>query len=207
MQAGLALLLQSREMCLALGSDAWEFAVEIDQLRAAGLTNPALRWLITQGHVEHRLEVTGRRALHRRFRSAANLALGSTSCFVLTEQGSRLANACTAAPEVGEVVPNGGVKNPAAPHWDAERRQLRYGGIVVKEFRGRPGTQELILAVFEEEEWSPRIDDPLPPADDIDPPTRLRETIRRLNGGQLSPLMRFQADGRGGILWLARKKR
>jgi hypothetical protein len=99
------------------------------------------------------------------------------------------------------------LKKQVVPHWDEQRRQLMYDGVVVKEFRHPAGNQELILAVFEEEGWPPRIDDPLPPADEMDPTTRVRDTIRRLNRGQRHTRLRFRADGRRGILWSLRRKR
>jgi hypothetical protein len=95
----------------------------------------------------------------------------------------------------------------ARPHWDGDRRHLWYKGSLVKQFRGRPSTQELILAVFEEEGWPPRIDDPLPPKGDLDPKTRLRNTIARLNRAQRNALLWFEADGRGGVLWSPREER
>jgi hypothetical protein len=206
MRAGLALLHQACDLAAAAARDVWDFAVEIDQLRSADLTNAALRWLITQGHVEHRREVTGRRSRHRRFCPSANLALDATSCFVLTERGCRLATPCPAANGHGEPPRNGAADGPPVPHWDEERRQLLYDGLLVKEFRGRPGNQELMLTVFEEDGWPPRIDDPLPPSPFIDPPTRVRDTIRRLNRDQKHALLRFQADGRGAILWSPRER-
>ncbi len=119
----------------------------------------------------------------------------------LSAQRPRLATACSDAPPLTRA-PGG---DPSRPHWDAARRRLTYEGLLVKQFRGRPGTQEIILAVFEEEGWPARIDDPLPPKDDMDPKTRVRNTLVRLNRAQRNALLRFEADGVGGILWFPRE--
>ncbi|MFZ1936778.1 MAG: hypothetical protein WCB27_08125 [Thermoguttaceae bacterium] len=58
------------------------------------------------------------------------------------------------------------------------------------------------LAVFEEERWPPRIDDPLPWKSDIDPQRRLHDTINSLNRHQRQQLVHFSADGLAqGIRW------
>jgi hypothetical protein len=203
-QEGLRLLRQARELALASGSDVWDFAVEIGEVYAIGVTNAVLRWLIRQGHVEHRVEVTGRRSRRRQFRGSRNLGLGGDSCFVLTEGGAGFA-------ADGRSLSSGiaGEENPRSspteerPHWDEESRRLSYRGFVIKEYRGRPGNQEKVLAVFQEEGWPPRVDDPLPPAEGVDATAHLRDTLRRLNRSQRRALLWFEADGRGGILWFA----
>jgi hypothetical protein len=88
------------------------------------------------------------------------------------------------------------------PQWDAQRRELRFQGVVVKRFRKPAPNQELILAAFEESGWPPRIDDPLPPHSDIPPTDRLHDTLGRLNRTLRNPLIRFGGDGGGeGIYW------
>jgi hypothetical protein len=205
---GLRLLSQGRDLAMASGSDVWEFAVEIGELYAIGVTNAVLRWLVKQGFAEHRLEVTTRRAETRRFHTAANLGLSPRSCFVVTEQGCRVE---TPAPAGGLPANGAGARDAhearQTPHWDGDRRRLLFQGVVVKEFRGRPGNQELVLAVFQEEGWPPRVDDPLPRSGEVDPAARLRETVRRLNRAQRQPVLRFEADGRRGILWSFRDAR
>jgi hypothetical protein len=60
----------------------------------------------------------------------------------------------------------------------------------------------LILAVFEEEGWPRRIDDPLPPGHGINPKVRLHESIARLNRNQVNRTIRFGGDGYGrGVRW------
>ena len=88
------------------------------------------------------------------------------------------------------------------PCWDAERRELRVGDVVVKRFRQPAVNQILILTVFEEDGWPARIDDPLPPDLQLEAKDRLHDAIKRLNRGQLVPLIRFRGDGTGtGLQW------
>ena len=49
------------------------------------------------------------------------------------------------------------------PRWDAMRRELVVDGQIVKRFRLPAVNQVAVLAAFEEEGWSSRIFDPLPP--------------------------------------------
>jgi hypothetical protein len=76
------------------------------------------------------------------------------------------------------------------------------GSRVVKEYRVPCPNQEAVLAAFEEEGWPHRIDDPLSPQGEIEPKSRLHDTIKRLNRHHKEPLIRFQGDGTGeGVCW------
>jgi hypothetical protein len=60
----------------------------------------------------------------------------------------------------------------------------------------------MILSVFDEENWPPRIDDPLPPSKRINTKQRLHDTIKSLNRNQKQRLVRFLGDGTGeGVRW------
>jgi hypothetical protein len=90
------------------------------------------------------------------------------------------------------------------PKWRADLRELHYNGSLVKRFKFIARNQELVLIAFEEEHWPPRVDDPLPPRDEIDPKLRLRDTIAKLNRRQQTGIIRFSGDGTGrGIRWQA----
>jgi hypothetical protein len=76
------------------------------------------------------------------------------------------------------------------------------GNLVVKAFKLPSPNQETILAVFEEEGWPPRIDDPLPPNPELVVKRRLHDTIKGLNRNRRNCLIRFLGDGTGeGIRW------
>jgi hypothetical protein len=204
----LAVLHEARRYAAELEVSPWEFAVEWDDLARVGATHNDLRWLMAQGALEHGVERTRPRDLQRTFRFPAGRTLGSGSCFVLTSLGAswteELVRALTAKLRVSEPRE---AREPATysaavvrPAWDAERRELRFRGRLVKRFRSPAPNQERVLAALEEEAWPPRIDDPLPPHADQDSKRRLRDTIATLNRGQ--DAIRFFADGRGqGIRW------
>jgi hypothetical protein len=215
----LALLLEAHEYAGELDRDAWEFAVEIDCLHKAGLTNSDIRWLVGKQLAEHAHEMTTVEDASRRFRRIVSLKLTSSSCFVLTAAGVSFAqtvcrstaiSAATASVSASEQSlpvesrPDRSPPNhvPNVPKWDPDRRELRLGHQVVKQFRAPAMNQQTILAAFEEENWPPRIDDPLPPDPELEPKRRLHATINSLNGRQKNALIRFVGDGTGeGIRW------
>jgi hypothetical protein len=88
------------------------------------------------------------------------------------------------------------------PVWSKDTRTLSFGGLVIRQYRWPAANQELILDVFQEDGWPLRIDDPLPPVDELEAKQRLRDTIRNLNTHHLRSLIRFFGDGTGeAICW------
>jgi hypothetical protein len=86
-------------------------------------------------------------------------------------------------------------------HYNAELFELWVNGTLVKRLDIRAANQIAILSAFQEENWPPRIDDPLHP-NGGDGKARLRSTIHCLNGHQHPPSIHFFADGSGrGIRW------
>ncbi len=71
--------------------NTWEFAVEIDELTGAGLSNNDLRWLVRKNYVEHQREVTIEGDDGRAFRPAGDMTFECDTCFVLTSCGISLA--------------------------------------------------------------------------------------------------------------------
>lgn len=211
--AGLQFLCDSHAQARELMRDPWEFAVEWSELQRLGLTCNDVRWLIHQGLVEHASEITGMEDSHRRFVPCSSLALSGRCCLIVTDAGIRFLRR---AAEQGELAaePDAKPSSPpeaddgklgvvrVVPKWDRDRRQLRVGGRVVKEFKVPAPNQEIVLAVFEEEKWPPKIDDPLPHQAHIDPQRRLHDTINSLNRRQRHRLVHFGADGLGqGVRW------
>ena len=83
-----------RDSCLyaqTFGRSIWDFAVEIECLRALGGTNSDLRFLIRKGYVEHGTEVTQLSSRNRVFRKPGSLKFTDNSCFVLTGLGQSIA--------------------------------------------------------------------------------------------------------------------
>src|SRR4051812_36258918 len=71
----LTLLKEARAAAAAVERDVWEFAVGLGQLRAAGVTDTDLRWLLCLGYVEHGLERTRGGARRRSFRRLGTLSV------------------------------------------------------------------------------------------------------------------------------------
>jgi hypothetical protein len=219
LRAGLQLLVTSALYAEELDRDIWDFSVEASRLRAAGLSNSDLRWLVCKEYVQHAREITLPGEMRRSFRGHGGLLFFKRSCFVLTPAGRAAAEAelaprprissAMAAPsaELENAVaayarrPNG-QKPKATPHWDGDRHQFRVNGVLVKEFKVHSPNQETVLAAFQEEGWPPRIDDPLPPHAEIDPKRRLHDTIKSLNRNQKNRLIQFMGDGSGeAVRW------
>lgn len=211
LREALALLLQAFDYALDLDQDAWDLAVELHVLRDAKLNNSDIRWLAAKGYVEHALELTAPGDAARHFRRMPLLTFAESECFVLTRAGEVVARelcsgdistADNSSPGIGicQIAPVEEVQ--IRPKWDPQRRQLRLGADVVKEFKLPSPNQETVLTAFEEEGWPPRIDDPLPPQEQLDPRRRLHDTIKALNRKQKRCRIRFRGDGSGeGIRW------
>ncbi len=210
MHEALGLLAQARQYARSVGCSAWQFAVAVDTLSRAGLTPNDVRWLVHRQCVEHRRETTEPGAESRSFRDS-DCSLHARSCFIVTDAGLALARnvsgvlgaqrECASPPTAHKDPDNGRLSRP---HWNAQRRELRVDGQVIKRFRSSAANQEAILNAFEEEGWPPRIDDPLPqmPQQNQDAPCRLNDAARRLNKHHKTDLIRFHCDGTGeGVLW------
>ena len=207
--AALVLLLEAFENACDLQRDKWDFAVEIQTLRTAGLTCSDFRWLICKGYAEHAREITLAGHEGRAFYPSPGLTLHKRSCFVLCEAGLPFFTAARHCPRIAREEQSAKLSAAAfavlasqVPKWDCDRQELRLGPHIIKQFKVPAANQEMILAVFEEEKWPPRIDDPLPPQPPSDPKRRLHDTINSLNRKQKNPLVRFLGDGSGtGVRW------
>jgi hypothetical protein len=88
------------------------------------------------------------------------------------------------------------------PSYQRQGRSLYWKGACIKVVAGNARLQQLVLEVFEEENWGNQIDDPLPPKQGMNGAARLRETVRCLNKGLKPGTIRFFSDGTGkGICW------
>jgi hypothetical protein len=195
-----------------------QFAVEIRRLRAVGLGECDLRWMICRQLIEHADEITRIGENRRHFQPLGELNLTERTCFVVTSLGVDVFDSGDPRGTTQHVLPDGTPSgnvdrechtarklqppNSQKPQWDPIRHELRLGERLIKRFRHRSPNQEAILAAFEEEGWPRQVDDPLTPVEDGDPKRRLNDTIKGLNHHQENPLMRFHGDGTGeAIFW------
>jgi hypothetical protein len=214
-------LLRAFDYAAETGRDVWEFAVEIGELRGAGMTNSDFRWLITKGFAQHGRETTLYDDPQRSFRPSEGLTFAKTTAFVLTSRGAAFLRDALVIADVVEnplvppgpaaTLPQGDSPSPesgatrpsiAKPAWDGRSRELRLDGMLVKKFRVPAENQERVLSAFQEEAWPEYIDDPLPRTSGIEPKRRLHCVISRLNHGQVPPRIRFRGNGSGeGVGW------
>jgi hypothetical protein len=204
LRAGLALLKRAFDCALDAHADPWDFAVEIGQLCSAGLTIPDLRWMVVKEFVEHADETSGHGDEHRSFTPCRGLNFLPTTCVLLTTKGAALAAYANPAPPY-EIPGMNGKSYPQTslkPYWHATRRELSLGDRMVKQFHVPARNQELILSVFQQEDWPKSIDDPLACGFDTDPKIRLNDAVYRLNHNQFACLIRFHVIGHGsGVHW------
>lgn len=181
---------------------AWDFALEIESLKQAGVHTGELRWLVCKEYVEHANETTRVEAHERTFEHPGRLSFTASSCFVLTSRGEELARILRTGVVQVEPYEAAETQQGTEPVWDRDRAELRYMSRLVKRYKVPSPNQWRILTAFQEERWPCRVDDPLPPADEVDPKRRLHDTIKSLNRHQLVPLLRFFGDGTGeGVRW------
>jgi hypothetical protein len=197
-RAALALLQHARECAQDARAPRWDFALEIGQLYAAGLTITDLRWMVAKEFVEHANETSVHGNKHRSFTPGRGLNFRPTTCVLLTAKGAALAARENAASPEEKPEANGKSHRACPkPRWDPARRELSLGSRMVKRFHVPARNQQLILSAFQNKDWPESIDDPLTGEIDIDPKTRLNDAIYRLNRKQLACLIRFHVNGNG----------
>jgi hypothetical protein len=76
------------DYALDAGRDVWDFAIEIADLRSAGMTTSDFRWLVSKGFVEHGQETSIYGAPHRCFCRGEGLTFLPASALVLTPLGA-----------------------------------------------------------------------------------------------------------------------
>ena len=203
----IAMMMRARDYAVDCNLRPWEFAVEISDLQKAGVSNDEIRWLVGKGLVEHAVEIPGNRQTGRAFEPIGGFGFDQRSCFVLSRLGIEIAAQLPTirtndSPSQNLAATHAGETDMPSPTWDCERHELKIGKVIVKRFKWRATNQEAILNAFQEENWPPRIDDPLPPKPEKDPKRRLSDAIKCLNRKQDNPLIRFRGDGTGeGVLW------
>lgn len=176
-----------------------DFAVELSDLRMAGVSFSDLRYCVAMGYVEHLLDVTPPQSSKRRLRVFNGVAFKENSCFALTGGGLELAlHYVSLVPE-----PDSHREQPVSnaarlmPVWNLTMRELRIAHSIVKRFLTRADNQIRILNELQEHGWPSHIDDPLPPNGSTEPKRRLHDTINKLNQHQVNRLIQFRGDGTG----------
>ncbi len=213
----LAILAQAHRYAEDVGSDVWDFAVEVSELCKTGASLSDLRWLLYRGFAGHQVEVAAPAQSRRLFTPTACGAFTPNSCFVITELGrfvvAENSTELTAlffahGPSPLSILlaaadsPGNRRTRRDGPHFDEARCELCFNGRLVKRFRRSAPSQKTILASFEEASWPVRIDDPLSPQEGLYAKRRLSDAIKGLNRRHVEPAIHFFGDGTGeGIVW------
>lgn len=166
----------------------WSFAVEIDELRKAGLENSDFRRLVGEGLVAHAAEIPSAvPGAPRRFDYESPAVFSARTCFVLTANGARrLARA-----RVGR---------RGRPRWDAEAGILTVHSHAIKVFRRRAPHQSAILDEFEAQGWRDRVGSPLSGDSENPPDHQLRQAIYKLNS-KIRGIHFSSDDAAQGVRW------
>jgi hypothetical protein len=193
-------LLQAREYAEDVRKSPWHFAIELQEFLALGMTHNDLRWLVAKEFVIHGLDQSSPTDSQRRVHVSEAMHLSPASCFIISEQGFNWLQ--DRKGKLSARSPAPAAETQCTPTWDPQRQELVCLDLLVKRFRLPAPNQKLILAAFQEECWTPRIDDPLPPHSEIVPKRRLHYTLIALNRNQKHELVRFLGDGNGtGVCW------
>ncbi len=220
LNSALVMLFRAYQYAVDTKANRWQFAIEMEEFRNAGITVSELRWLVAKGLALQAKEIFDTNCETRKFVALKTTAMSSGTCFVLTDYGvSFLEKAIhafhqshpgnsgqTGLPPEFLNGNNAGLDQVSVvsevPVWNPLRRELRFKGMIVKNLSLSACNQEAIVVAFEEEHWVERIDDPLPPIAGQDPRRRLNETIKQLNRKHRNSLIRFRSDGSGtGVQW------
>jgi hypothetical protein len=212
LRKGLAILWRAYHYSRDLNTDSQEFAVSHACLYRAGLTPVDLRWLLARGFVQIMSpKANSERAPDLQLQGKGRVGLVLTNSgvglakrlFQKTNQTNLHSAPSAMGPAHADHSDEAAKLATQKPHWDRERKELRYRGLIVKQFRWSAVNQETILMAFEEDDWAARIDDPLPQNLNQDPKQRLHDTIKCLNRNHKKRIIRFSGDGTGeGIRWV-----
>lgn len=186
------LLAEAVDAASDVAGNGWEFAFDSNELRQIGLRTTDIRWMVAMQLLEALENSANEDVNEHRYVLSTKGSILRDRIWMLFENGEASSDAMRDEPSMDDL-----------PRWEDDKRELWYGGQLIKQFRGPACNQVTILACFAELSWPTRIDDPLSPKDEIDPKKRLHDTIQSLNRKHVNKqLIRFNGDGTGtGVLW------
>jgi hypothetical protein len=204
-RAALERLFEARDLAAEPADDIWQFAVEISQLLANGVTVNDLRRWLRRGWVEHAEECMPAGTGPQGFRRLKEYAFGPRTCFVLGDTG-----ADAQADLVGNLIKRGELRAQpdtanghwAKPHWNSSSGVLSFRGMVVKRLSKRATVQRQLLDFCQRNHWKQFLENGI--AAIPEGPRRkkrLHDDLAKLNRNQKSPLLRFHGDGSGTSFW------
>ena len=201
MVAVAAVLLHAHDSAIASRRDPWQFALPLPALRELGALETHVRYLLAQGILEHRVEVTKPGSTERQFRPRAHASFERKSCFALSRHGVTWARKQKGQRHGSRnsVADLSKLNLPATPFYDSRRRVLQWGPFNLITLERRAWEVENFLSACQDRGWAPRIPhQPLPGGSHSK--QRQRDLVRRLNKAQKPHMIRFRSDG-DGVFW------
>ena len=191
-RSALGLLLEAYESAADSKRDPWDFAVEMPELRNAGVRTTDLRWLVGKGYIQHATEKTKPGDTRRIFGKLGGLRFSDKSSFILTEAGARAARLLKDEPVLSA---------PETPHWDDGNHTLFWRSLALHHFRSDAPYQEAVLRPFEAQGWPRCVTVVLPEDPGVISKVRLHDAIKNLNRN-VRPHLRFRQEGGGSrVTW------
>jgi hypothetical protein len=202
----LALLLQAADYARRSGHSPWDFALDLAQARAVGVTDNELRYLVYEQLLEYVSATPGLPPASGAGLLGGRLLFPPETCFILSPRAVSFARLVAATQPLPEVpVPSPAAGAALLPDWDLENRQLSYAGLLVKRIPEGARNEECLLTAWHELHWPACMDDPLPGGGDVDGPERLHSTVKRLNRAQVHPLLHFGTAHAGRAAYWERR--
>jgi hypothetical protein len=182
-------------------------------LRAAGLSDTELQWLIGLQLLESQDTFEGSGVVHRRHRARTDQR-SETASYQLTHAGlcwaREILGGKRLTPSVspdGTPPDYGNHDRPRFPFWDADNRTLWWGDQILLRFHRRHAPNlEPLLTAFQNQHWKACIADPLAQEKESKFNPRLHDAIKYLNRRLRGKPIRFHGNGDGkSVRWEAVK--
>lgn len=162
-------------------------------LHRRGIDPSAIDWLLGRGYVRPVAEPAPS-PYHPPGNGSNGYVTGGPR-LVLTEVGGQMIEIllrCQLGPEPAL----------AGPYWDAARRELRVGTVVVKQFVREARNQIAILAAFHQRGWPEVIGNPLDSGSETSGEERLANAVKELNRTRNALRVMFHVRGGGtAVRW------
>jgi hypothetical protein len=203
---GLSSLADARLYAQMLKQNPWEFALQLFELRALGLTSADFRWLLHSGYIL--LRPQRKSAVVKEFGCFRGIEFKEEWLVILRDEAVEevrrfLRPAADRKAGGGRplILSNADASGRATVRFHAERRELFVGDRLVKRLPASARNQAAILEGFQTVSWQTRIANPLPAANSRRRAQQLRDTVHDLNAGQKPRRLRFHSDEKGRSIW------
>jgi hypothetical protein len=196
------MLIEARKKTRNLQSNSEQLSLTVRELYKVGLEENDLQWLLAKGVLGLDLKQKVSVYRTRKPRVASSPTFDARSRVFLRDTEQLVAEQGVAHNMSNSKLEKLRNKGNEIPIWNKGDRELHWRGKLVKSFSTPAINQELLLDEFEKRGWVRRIENPLSDAINELSKEQLAQAVRRLNGCQREPRIRFARDGTGhGVRW------